>query len=173
MSLLERLPLRLLVRDLAIGALAVAVLQASHALDGGDSAARWPLAALAGVLLALAGYLAHEWGHLLGALASRSRVELPAGLATVFLFKFDIGANDRRQFLWMSAGGFVASALIVVLYFGLLSFGRPADAIALALTVLGVLATAVLELPPAWRVLRGDALPRSGPAFVDSRADPG
>jgi hypothetical protein len=164
-----QIPVKMLLRDVCVAILAVVALLASHTLEGGDYAARWPLAALAGVLLALTGYLVHEWGHLLGALAVRSRVELPASIAAVFLFKFDTGANDRRQFLWMSAGGFIASAVVVALYVGLLSPDRLADRIALGLTVLGVLATAVLELPPAWRVLRGAELPRQGPAFVDSR----
>ncbi len=164
-----KLPLKLLLRDLLIVALAVVALRASHGLEGSGSPAHWPLALTAGVLLALSGYLVHEWGHLLGALASRSRVELPDTVAAVFLFKFDTGVNDRRQFLWMSAGGFIASAIVVALYFAVLAFGPLADRIALTLTVLGVLATAVLELPPAWRVLRGDGLPQKGPAFVDSR----
>lgn len=164
-----KLPVRLLLRDLVIIAIAMAVLGGSHGLEGSGSPAHWPLALLAGVLLALSGYLAHEWGHLLGALASRSRVELPDTVAAVFLFKFDTGANDRRQFLWMSAGGFIASAIVVALYVGVLSFDRLADGIALGLTLLGVLATAMLELPVAWRVWRGAGLPHDGPAFVDSR----
>jgi hypothetical protein len=163
-----RLPLHMLLRDLVVAALAVAALLSSHGLEGSGSPAHWPLALVAGLLLALSGYLVHEWGHLLGALVARSRVELPRSIAAVFLFKFDTGANDRRQFLWMSAGGFIASAIIVALYLGLLSFDRLADRIALGLTLLGVLATAILELPPAWRVLRGADLPQQGPAFVRS-----
>ncbi|MES0874661.1 hypothetical protein [Sinimarinibacterium thermocellulolyticum] len=164
-----KLPLKLLLRDLLIIAAAIVVREASHGLEASGSAAHWPLALVAGALLALAGYLVHEWGHLLGALASRSRVELPDTVAAVFLFKFDVGANDRRQFLWMSAGGFAASAIVVALSLALLSFDRLADGIALVLTGLGVLATAVLELPPAWRVLRGAGLPQQGPAFVGTK----
>ena len=167
-----RPPFKLLLRDLAIIALAATALRASHGIGGG-SPAHWPLALAAGALLAVAGYLAHEWGHLLGALASRSRIELPARITAVFLFKFDTGANDRRQFLWMSVGGFIASGIVVALYLQLLSFERLADRIALLLTGLGVLATAVLELPSAWRVLRGAGLPDGGPAFVNSRSGHG
>jgi hypothetical protein len=163
-----RIPWNMLVRDLVVAAIALTALLASHSLEGSASPMHGPLAGLAGVLLALTGYLLHEWGHLLGALAAQSRVELPRSIAAVFLFKFDTGANDRRQFLWMSAGGFIASAAVVALYFGLLSFDRLADRIALGLTGLGVLATAILELPPAWRVLRGADLPQQGPAFVST-----
>ncbi len=164
-----RLPMRMLWRDLLVIGVAVVTLLSSHALEQRGSAAHWPVAALAGALLALSGYLVHEWGHLLAALAVRSRVELPRSVAAVFLFKFDTGRNNRRQFLWMSAGGFIASAVVVALYVGLLSGDHLADRIALTLTVLGVLATAVLELPPAWRVLRGADLPQKGPAFVSGR----
>lgn len=160
-----RLPLNVLLRDLALVAAAVALLVASRSLEGGLSPLRVPVALIAGAMLALVGYLVHEWGHLIAALASRSVVHLPDRIAAVFLFRFDTGVNDRRQFVWMSMGGFVASALVVLLYAAVLSSGALADRVALGLTALGVLATLVLEVPTAWRVLRGGALPE-GAAFV-------
>lgn len=161
-----RLPAKTLLRDLALIVLAVTLLLLSHRVEATASPLRIPLALLAGTMLTVVGYLVHEWGHLLGALASRSVVHLPDTVATLFLFKFDTGRNDRRQFLWMSAGGFVASAAVVVLFAAVLSTDFVADRVALGLTGLGVLATFVLEIPPAWRVLRGAALPQQGPAFV-------
>ena len=38
--------------------------------------------------------------------------------------------------------------------------------VALFLTALGLLATAILEIPPFWRVLRGAPLPRGGAAYT-------
>ncbi len=163
-----RIPLNLLLRDITIVVVAVGALTISHSLEGSGAIAHWPVAILAGVLLAVSGYLVHEWGHLLGALASRSVVHLPESVSAVFLFKFDTGLNSSRQFLWMSIGGFIASAIVIALYVAILSLDLLADRIALGLTVLGVLATFVLEVPPAWRVYRGAALP-SGVAFVESR----
>ena len=55
------------------------------------------VALTAGVLAALCGYLAHEWGHLIGARASGSLVHFPDRVASTFLFYFDTRHNDRRH----------------------------------------------------------------------------
>lgn len=161
-----KLPAKILVRDAALVAVALILLVLSHRIEATSSPLRIPLALLAGAMLTIAGYLVHEWGHLLGALASRSVVHLPDTVTALFLFRFDTGLNDRRQFLWMSAGGFIASIAVVAVFATTLSMDFVADRVALGLTALGVLATFVLEIPPAWRVLRGAALPQQGPAFV-------
>lgn len=123
------------------------------------------LAALFTVLIA---YLLHEWGHLVGALLTRSVVHLPDGaLSSPFLFRFDTGRNTRHQFLVMSLGGFIASVLVVLALLMLLPLERLSGRLALGLIALGVLATLVLELPVAWRVYRGSPLPE-GRAFVHS-----
>ncbi len=144
----------------------------SLSLEAAQSPFTIPVSLLGGVMIALCGYLLHEWGHLIGALISGSRVELPDRVSAVFLFKFDTGLNSRSQFLSMSVGGFIASGIVVAALFSLLSFDLWVNLTALALTVLGVLATAILELPPAWRVYRGAALPQEGVAFVDGRKSP-
>ncbi|AXQ27399.1 hypothetical protein D0B54_01265 [Solimonas sp. K1W22B-7] len=156
---------KLLLRDLALVAATVALVGWSHVLQTAASALHWPLAILAGALVAVSGYLAHEWGHLLGALSRGSRVELPPQLAAVFLFKFDSDRNDRRQFLAMSMGGFIASILVVALLLAVLDLHYWADRIALGLVVLGVAATFILEVPGAWKVYKGAPLPH-GAAFV-------
>lgn len=156
---------KLLLRDLGLLALAILLWRWSHALQAAASALTLPVAILSGALLTWIGYLAHEWGHLLGALAGGSRVELPQRLLAVFLFKFDSSRNNRRQFLGMSMGGFVASGLVLAIYVALLSMPWWADRIALALTLLGVVATLILEVPGAWRVYKGAPLPQ-GAAFV-------
>lgn len=162
---------RLLMRDLTILALTVLAVSWSHQLQAAGAALHWPLAILGGALVAVSGYLVHEWGHLLGALAGHSRVELPQTLAAVFLFKFDSDRNNRSQFLGMSMGGFIASGLVLVILAFLLSLQFWADRIALGLTVLGVIATFILEVPGAWKVYKGAPLPH-GAAFVgnDSHA---
>lgn len=168
MGTVMKIPLKVLIRDLLLIAVSIGLLLLAHRLESGASTWRVPAALLAGVMLAVTGYLLHEWGHLLGALASRSVVHLPAGIGEVFLFRFDTGLNDNRQFLWMSLGGFLASGIVVYVYATQLSFTQLADQTALVLTILGVLATIVLEFPPAWRVLRGGPMP-GGVAFVEGR----
>jgi hypothetical protein len=149
-----KLPIHMLLRDLVVIAATLALWSWSRQLDAGHAALAIPVAILAGLSAAVAGFLAHEWGHLLGALAAGSAVEIPSTMRSLFLFKFGAG-NDRRQYLWMSGGGFVASILVIALLVCMLSFHALADWVAMALVVAGVIATFVLELPPAWRVLRG------------------
>ncbi|HUP92594.1 MAG TPA: hypothetical protein VM074_10135 [Solimonas sp.] len=129
------------------------------------SAAAIALACLAGLMAVLVGFLAHEWGHYLGARAARATVYLAQDLHSPFLFRFDSRRNSRTQFLWMSMGGFIASAAIVALYLLVLPRERLGGLVALGLTVLGVIATAILELPPAWRVWRGGEIPSVGAVY--------
>jgi len=118
-----------------------------------------------GVATALCGYLAHEWGHLIGARIGRSVVRLPASPTEIFLFNFDSDRNGREQFLIMSIGGYVASVLVVVFLLATVPLATLAGAVALGLTAAGIVATAVLEIPPFVHVWRGGALPRGG-AYV-------
>lgn len=130
------------------------------------------VAIVAGALTALSSYLAHEWGHLIGAWLGGATVEVADRPSSVFLFRFDTERSGRRDFLAMSLGGFVASALSVaflVVALPLEGAAGTAGWIALALAALGVLATLVLEVPVAWRVARGAPLP-SGAAYVSSGA---
>ncbi len=156
---------KLLLRDLAVVAATVALVSWSHALQAAGGPLHWPVAILAGALVAVSGYLAHEWGHLLGALSRGSQVELPPRLAAVFLFKFDSDRNDRRQFLAMSMGGFLSSIIVVALLAAVLDMSYWADRFAMGLVVLGVAATFILEVPGAWKVYKGAPLPH-GAAFV-------
>jgi hypothetical protein len=114
----------------------------------------------AGSMVTICGFLAHEWGHLAGALAARSVVHFPPRLASVFLFHFDSAQNDRFQFLSMSMGGFAASILVIAAFLALVPFDTIAGRVAIVLLGLGVLATLVLEVPTAWRVAKGAPLPR-------------
>lgn len=159
-------------RDLVILALTLVAWRIDASVRGGSI--EWITATLAGTLTAICGYLFHEWGHLAGAVASESRVRLPERASEVFLFNFDVDRNDSRQFTIMSSGGFLASATAIVVLFLVLPAGALATTISLALVGLGIVATAVLELPPFFRVLRGGPMPR-GVAYVsdDNRGDLG
>jgi hypothetical protein len=151
---------RVALRDLGLLAATLAVWQLEAPLRGAGGAGSATLAGLAGVLSAVCAYLAHEWGHLAGARLGGALVHPPERVGTVFLFKFDSDRNDRRGFLWMSCGGFLASALGLALLLAVLPLDALAGRVALGLALLGVLATAALELPPFFRVARGGPIPR-------------
>jgi hypothetical protein len=158
--------LRLIVRDCSATCVCAVLWWASLGVGATDTVGALLLHGITGLMTVLLGYLAHEWGHLLGAWAARSVVHLPSGpFSSPFLFRFDTARNNRSQFLSMSAGGFIASAIVVAALVMALPMQLLASRIALALTLLGVFATFILEIPPAWKVYRGGAMP-GGPAFV-------
>ena len=152
------------LRDAAVVAATLAVWR----IEGGGTAT----AVGAGVLAALCGYLVHEWGHLGGAWLSGSVVHLPESVFSTFLFHYDSDRNRREQFLAMSCAGFVATGLVVALFVAVLPLDSLAGRVALGLTALGVLATVVLEFPPAWRVLRGGSIPRGVAYHSEAGAPP-
>lgn len=67
---------------------------------------------LVGVAIAA---LAHEWGHFLGARLGGGHAPLKPISQFLPLYDFDYARNDARSFLWMSYGGNIAHASIVVL----------------------------------------------------------
>ena len=153
-------PWHMLVRDLLFVGLTLALWRLDATLRDTTTGLSVLVAVAAGALAAISGYLAHEWGHLIGARISGGVVHFPKSVVSTFLFYFDTKRSDRRQFLAMSLGGFAASAVVTPL----LILGLPAGAIstyvALVLIVAGLIATAWLELPLYFRVLRGAPLPR-------------
>jgi hypothetical protein len=156
-----RIPWKHALRDLVIVVVTLGVwaIDATLRREGGGV---WmiPVALVAGVLTAYSGYLAHEWGHLLGALSADSVVHLPERVFSVFLFQFDSDRNTRDQFLRMSMGGFIASAVVIALLLVALPLQAWSGWIAMFLVFLGVVATFILEVPVAWRVARGAPIPR-------------
>ncbi len=118
-------------------------------------------------------FVFHEWGHLLGARISQARVYPPTHLASIFLYNFDAELNSRRQFLWTSILGFVATGLFLAIFF----FGLPATHPATALVQIGALGlaglTVVFEFPIAIAVALGRPIPQLK-LFADrrSRANP-
>ena len=153
-----------IARDLAIAVAAAALWSAS---------ARRPEAAAlgvaAGVLAAVCGFLLHEWGHLVASLGCGSVVHFPDRVLAPLLFHFDTRKNDRRQHLLMSAGGYAASALGTAAIVALSSWSTWSGRTAISLSVLGAVATVVLEMPTTVRVLRGGPLP-DGYAYRPPRA---
>ena len=156
---LAALPRTTLVRDLVILAV-VALLWWCDARGLGGAG----VSIAAGLSVAVAAFLLHEWGHLVGALAVGSHVYLPNRVLAPLLFHFDTERNDRRQFLWMSCAGYVTSALGPAVIAALAPLDRLSGRVALGVAVVALIGTLVAEAPMTLRVLRGEPLPK-GHAF--------
>jgi len=138
---------KLLVRDVALIALTALVWHL-----GADASARPGIGGdfagvLAGVTIGVCGYLLHEWGHLLGALATGSSVTPGRSLASGFLFSFDSRANDRRQFLALSLGGWIATALVLWFVYDGLPSELFATRVARGVVAANVLLVVLIEIP--------------------------
>lgn len=156
-----------LLRDLAITAatIALAVLDAHAGRQPGLASVA--LGVLTGTMIAVTGYLLHEWGHWAFAVASGAHVFRPAS-RTPLLFHLDADRSTRRQFLWMSAGGYLASLAGVAIVIAWADLATTSGIVAVVLTIAGMIATLVLEVPTTWRVARGAPIP-TGPAVVRSK----
>ncbi len=108
-------------------------------------------AALAGVTTAT---LVHEWFHYLGAWYCGARFDIPSRQG-LFVFNWDFGSNNVRQFLTMSIAGSVGGILSVVL----LWYAVPADtwgrAALRGAAVASVIYAALIEWPVIRRIRRG------------------
>jgi len=116
----------------------------------------------AGVGAAVCAYNLHEWGHLLGALATRS-VYVPAKrLYSPFLFSYDAEQNSRNQFLLMSLAGFAATAVFVTAFLLWMPQDQAAGRIALrgGLVLAGL--TVIIEFPIFFTALLRNKVPRTG-----------
>ena len=151
---------KLLARDLAIVALTALVWHLAadaSAVPGlrGDFAG-----VVAGLTIGVCGYLLHEWGHLLGALAAGSTVHPARSLASNFLFSFDSRASTRRQFLALSLGGWVATALALWFVYAQLPSDLFASRVARGVVVANVLLVVLIEVPlVAWSLVTGRVPP--------------
>lgn len=151
---------KMALRDVGI------VLAASLAWKYGAhlSAGAGPVADATGVLLGLAlgvcAFVAHEWGHFLGALAGGAVVHAPRGLASVYLFSFDSKRNSRRQFLIMSFAGFAVTGAAVWGTQALLPDGLLATRVARGAILFLASLTVLFEIPLVlWAVLVGSLPP--------------
>jgi hypothetical protein len=151
---------KLLARDLAIVALTALIWQLgaeASAVPGlrGDFAG-----VLAGVTIGVSAYLLHEWGHLVGAMLAGSTVHPARSLASGFLFSFDSRANTRRQFLSLSFGGWLATAIVLWAVYAQLPSELFASRVARGVVTANVLLVIVIEVPlVAWSLLTGRVPP--------------
>lgn len=163
------LPRTTIARDTLFFAATVGLWWLERRSSGSTGASARALQTAAGVSAAVVGFLIHEWGHLAGALLAKSRVHYPNRILAPLLFHFDSASNDKRQFLFMSYGGYLASAVGVALIASLAPLDARSGRLALGLAGLGLVVTFVAEVPITVRVLRGAPLP-TGYAYGPPRA---
>lgn len=100
--------------------------------------------------------VAHEWGHFVGARLGGGHAPLKPLTKFLPLYDFDYANNDGRAFLWMSYGGNLAHAALVLVY---LAFVHTAGREGTAALVAGAFGFAVfsslVELPVIQQARRG------------------
>jgi hypothetical protein len=164
-------PRVLVIRDLSLLLSACVALALDARLRAVDPSAAPSIVVgvLAGVLVAVAGFITHEWGHLTGSLLTKSAVHYPQTALSPLLFHFDTKRNNRAQFLAMSWGGYLATAIATAIVVAIVDARAWSGRVALVLTVGGMIVTLVAEVPTTVRVLLGRPLP-DGFAFRPPRA---
>ena len=100
------------------------------------------------------------WLALRGDVSGTATIYFADRVTSLFLFFFDTAASTKNQFIAMSFGGYIASALAAVLALALLPRDQLAGQIGLAIVGLGVVATSIAEVPTTIRVARGGPMPR-------------
>lgn len=148
------------IRDLSIIGVAILFWWLAADLSAGTGPIGDLTGLIGGALFTLGAYFLHEWGHLLGALATRSVVEPGRSLRSGFLFSFSAEKNSLRQFLVMSFSGFFATGVVVWIAYAILPGDYLATRVARgAVVFLGSL-TVFLEFPLViWGLLRGSVPP--------------
>jgi hypothetical protein len=161
---------RLAARDGGIVAFGLGAWWLLAARSAGDGLVADFSGFVAGLALGATAFVLHEWGHLLGAFASASRVRASASLGSPFVFSFS-PRNSLAQFLVMSFTGFAATGAMLWAFYTQLPdawlASRVARGAALFLAFLGV----VLELPLVAVSLYTRATPGAAAVKVP-RADP-
>ncbi|CAM9891376.1 unnamed protein product [Discosporangium mesarthrocarpum] len=138
---------RFLVRDLVIVTLAGLAWRLLAPRSAGVGFVADLSGWIVGVLLFVCAYLAHEWSHYLGAVASGGKAEIGDNLSSGFLFSFGPEGNTLGTFVAMSLGGFAATAAAIAFFY----LGLPDEYLATRVARGGVLFLALLgvtlELP--------------------------
>lgn len=138
---------KLLLRDVLLSVFVLGLWLAFAGISAGEGPLSDFVGVTLGAALGLVANQAHEWGHIVGAVISKSTMQPGRSLASPSNFIYDSKANSRAQFLVMSFGGFIVTGLVVWFYFTMLPDGILATRVAhgsiLFLVGLGVF----LELP--------------------------
>jgi len=97
------------LRDILIFVMTILVWHYAAAFSQGSGALADFAGIAVGAMVALCSHLSHEWGHIIGGLAGRSAMQPGTSLKSLSLFVYSSKSNSKKQFLLMSACGFLAS----------------------------------------------------------------
>jgi hypothetical protein len=131
------------------------------AADAWAVASGWGLAwgvAIANAIIAatIVASTLHEWGHFAGARLSGSAAPvLKKPVRYFFMFNFLFEHNDKRQFLWMSAGGILVPWLLVLATPLLVPIDNASRAMLFAAFVTRAVQVSVFEVPVFLRTQGG------------------
>jgi hypothetical protein len=146
-----------ILRDVAVASVLLSLFAAAEAWA---TVSRLALASLLSVVDGLlvgaaTNALAHEWGHFVGARLGGGHAPLKPLAKFLPLYDFDYANNDNRSFLWMSYGGNLAHAAVVLIYLVLV----PTRSMGTAALVAGAFGFAVfsslVEIPVIQQARRG------------------
>lgn len=150
---------QLALRDAAVLG---AALLAWHYLAGysqGTGALADFIGVAVGAMLALCAHLLHEWGHVIGGLIGRSKMQPGQSMKSLSLFVYSSTGNSKKQFMLMSFCGFAATGLIVLFSFSVLPDDYLASRVVRGYSLIQVFLALVLELPLVFWALFGKSLP--------------
>ncbi len=129
----------------------------------GDSLMADFIGVLLGGLTALSFHLIHEWGHIAGGFIGGSDMNASVKRNAVSLFTYQASNNNRSQFLLMSLGGFIATAMLVWFSYSQLADDQFASRIVRGYSLVQVFLALVLELPlVVWAIVAKDLPPLDG-----------
>jgi len=150
---------KLAARDALILALVAAAWRLFSGLSAGDGAVGDLTGLILGLGVGVGVFLLHEWGHLLGAMASGSAFRLPDRLRSIHLFSFDSRRNSRGQFLVMSFSGFLVTGVAVWFGYVALPDSLLASRVARGAIVFLTSLTVLIEFPLVFWSLLSPTLP--------------
>lgn len=159
---------RFAVRDAGVLAATVGLAMLDARVRPGGGIDAIALGLVTGFFCVVSGFLAHEWGHLVGCFLSGAEVHAPKRLVTVFLFHYGVARSTPKQFLWMSYGGYLASMVGMAVILAWADLTTVSGITAVVLAGLGIAVTFALEIPTTIRVARGGPLPGHGGVYVGS-----
>ena len=138
---------KLFARDLVLFGVAALLWTFGASASAGQGLLGDVAGVVAGLSTGVCVFLLHEWGHWLGAVATGSTIVPARSLASPFLFSYDSRQNSRQQFLVMSFGGWIASAVVALAAFGWLSPELFAARVARGVVGLNVVLIVLIEVP--------------------------
>jgi hypothetical protein len=147
------------LRDILIFVMTILVWHYAAAFSQGSGALADFAGIAVGAMVALCSHLSHEWGHIIGGLAGRSAMQPGTSLKSLSLFVYSSKSNSKKQFLLMSACGFLATGAMVLLSFFVLPDDYLASHVARGYSLIQVALAVVLEFPLVVWALFGKGLP--------------